>query len=233
MAEPSEPKKPEDDAPRTPLVPPEAKKQTSGGRLTLWLLGIVCVAGLVALIGKTYIPELGKSGGSTASRSDAGAGIGGPFTLVNQFGETVTDQTYSGKYLLIYFGYTYCPDVCPTALTEMANAIDLLGTRGASIQPIFITVDPDRDTAEQLKTYTGYFHPGLVGLTGTPEQIDKAAKAYRVYYRKNEPSAGDAADYMVDHTSIIYFVGPNGRLVTHFSHGTTAEKMAERIGKLL
>lgn len=228
MAEKSEPKTPG----KTPDKPKPAAKNPSGGRLTLWLIAIVCVAGLVALIGKTYVPGLGQKAGGSFTASTP-SGVGGPFTLVNQLGETVTDKTYKGKYLLIYFGYTYCPDVCPTALTDIANAIDMLGEKGKKIQPIFITVDPERDTVEQMKSYVAYFHPRLVGLTGTLEQVDKVAKAYRVYYRKNDPTKGDPSDYSVDHTSIVYFVGPDGRLVTHFSHGTSAEKMAERLGKLL
>lgn len=216
---------------KAPEKAPPPPKAPSGGKLTVWLLAIVCVAGIVALVGKAYLPGLGQKAQSTSSSS--GVGVGGPFTLVNQFGEAVTEKTYAGKYLLVYFGYTYCPDVCPTALTEMANALDMLGTQSTKIQPIFVSLDPGRDTPAQLKEYVAYFHPALVGLTGTAEQVDAAAKAYRVYYRKNDPSSADANDYTVDHTSIIYLIGPDGKLITHFSHGTSAEAMAERIGKLL
>lgn len=232
MADKPVDKKPAAPKAETPAAPPPAKKP-SGGRLTLWLLVIVCVAGAVALIGRAYLPGLGQKPAGQASKSDGGPSVGGPFTLVNQYGETVTEKTYAGKYMLIYFGYTYCPDVCPTALTDMANALDMLGEKANKIQPIFVTVDPARDTVDQLKEYVAYFHPALVGLTGTREQTDAAAKAYRVYYRLNAPSGEDKNDYPVDHTSIIYFVGPDGKLVTHFSHGTSAETMAERIGKLL
>ncbi|MEX2311767.1 MAG: SCO family protein, partial [Rhodospirillales bacterium] len=167
------------------------------------------------------------------SASD-GPSVGGPFTLVNHKGETVTDKDFQGSHMLIFFGYTYCPDVCPTALSDMTTALDMLGEEKAGkITPVFISVDPARDTPEHLAEYVPFFNPRTVGLTGTEEQIKAVARAYRVYYRKNEPKGDDSQDYLVDHTSIIYLVGPDGKLVTHFSHGTDPKAMAERLGKLL
>jgi cytochrome oxidase Cu insertion factor (SCO1/SenC/PrrC family) len=234
-------KKAPDSAPEMPNVldPVEPEKVTpkagkaSGGKLLLLLVGIVVVAFVIVLVGTEYFA---KRGGETAgsSQSDSGPSVGGPFTLVNHKGETVTEQDFRGKYMLLYFGYTYCPDVCPTALSDMASALDMLGEeKAAKITPVFISVDPARDTPDHLAEYVPFFHPRTVGLTGTEEQIKAVAREYRVYYRKNDPQGSDPQDYLVDHTSIIYLVGPDGKLVTHFSHGTDPQAMAERIGKLL
>ncbi len=161
------------------------------------------------------------------------AAIGGPFTLVSETGETVTEKDFAGKFLLIYFGYTYCPDVCPTGLTAMAMAMDdLTAEQQANLVPLFISVDPERDTVEAMRDYTAAFHPDLIGLTGSPEQVAAAAKEYKVYYAKAEQGA-DAEDYLVDHTAITYLMGPDGAFLTHFSHGTAPEKMAETIAKYM
>ncbi|NUB15225.1 redoxin domain-containing protein [Azospirillum brasilense] len=156
--------------------------------------------------------------------------IGGPFTLTDQDGKTVTDADYRGKYLLIYFGYTYCPDVCPTELGPMARAMDLLGRQADKVQPMFISVDPERDTVAHLKDYVGLFHPNLVGLTGTPEQVKAAAKAYRVYYAKAPQEGGKPEDYLMDHSSFLYLMGPDGRFLGVYPAGTTADRVAQDLG---
>lgn len=156
--------------------------------------------------------------------------IGGPFTLTDQDGKTVTDADYRGKYLLIYFGYTYCPDVCPTELGTMARAMDLLGRQADKVQPMFISVDPERDTVAHLKDYVGLFHPNLVGLTGTPEQVKAAAKAYRVYYAKAPQEGGKTGDYLMDHSSFLYLMGPDGRFLGVYPAGTTADRVAQDLG---
>ena len=158
------------------------------------------------------------------------AKIGGPFTLVDQNGQKRSDTDFRGTHMLVYFGYTYCPDVCPTALSDMGIALNELGEKGAKIRPVFITVDPARDTPARLKDYVTNFHRDLVGLTGPDDAIARVAKAYRVYYAKAKDS-GSAADYLMDHSSIIYLIGPDGRYLTHFSHGTPAERMAATIRK--
>jgi cytochrome oxidase Cu insertion factor (SCO1/SenC/PrrC family) len=155
--------------------------------------------------------------------------IGGPFTLVDQIGKTVRNKDLKGRLLLIYFGYTFCPDVCPTALTTMVEALYLLGTKAGDITPVFITVDPKRDTPEQLAMYAQHFHPRLLALTGSSEQIAKVAKDYRVYYAKAEEDGADADAYLMDHTSITYLMNRDGTFLLHFSHGTDAETMAKRI----
>lgn len=156
--------------------------------------------------------------------------IGGPFTLTDQDGRTVTDADYRGKYLLVYFGYTYCPDVCPTELGAMARAVDLLGVQGEKVQPLLISVDPERDTVAHLKEYVPLFHPRLVGLTGTPEQVKAVAKAYRVYYAKAPLKDGRPDEYMMDHSSFIYLMGPDGRFLGVYPAGTTADRLAQDLG---
>jgi cytochrome oxidase Cu insertion factor (SCO1/SenC/PrrC family) len=168
--------------------------------------------------------------GDDARRAEATTpAIGGPFSLTDQHGNTVTEADYRGRYMLIYFGFTYCPDVCPTTLATMAEALDLLGDEAEPIVPILITVDPERDTPEQLKMYVSHFSPRFVGLTGTPEQIASVAKEYKVYYAKAAEEGADADAYTMDHSSITYLMGPDGAYVRHFSHATTADQMAERL----
>lgn len=157
--------------------------------------------------------------------------VGGPFELIDGEGRTRTDAEFRGRYMLIYFGYTYCPDVCPTELQNMTNALDRLGDDAAEVRPIFISIDPERDTPEVVGSYVDHFYPGMVGLTGSPEAVAKAAKAYRVYYRRaDDPKA---SEYLMDHSSIVYLMGPDGKFLTHFSYGTSDEEMAATIRKFL
>jgi len=159
--------------------------------------------------------------------------IGGPFELTDQTGRTVTDRDLRGEFALVYFGYTFCPDICPAELQTMSDAIDELGEDGAQVRPVFITVDPERDTVKTLADYVGNFHPRLLGLTGTPEQIAAAAKSYRVYYAKTWEPGTDrdaaAADYLMNHSTFVYLIGPDGVLRVLFRRGTSATDMAGRI----
>ena len=158
--------------------------------------------------------------------------IGGPFTLVDQNGRTVTEGTFKGKPTLIYFGFTYCPDVCPTSLLLMQTAIEKLGPDAASkVNLVLITIDPERDTPAVLKGYVENFGPTFIGLTGTPDQIAAAARAFRVYYQK--VPGKDGGPYLMDHSSIFYLLDRNGRFVTHFTHETKAETIAAAAGRLL
>jgi len=228
----SQPEMPNVLDPVTPEKPAPKPKKSSGGKLLALLIGIVVVAFVIVLAGTEYFEKRG--GDADSATSDSGPSVGGPFTLVNHKGETVTDKDFLGGYMLVFFGYTYCPDVCPTVLSDIASVMDMLGEeKAAKITPVFISVDPARDTPDHLAEYVTFFHPRTVGLTGTEEQIKAVAREYRVYYRKNDPQGDDPQDYLVDHTSIIYLIGPNGKLVTHFSHGTEPQAMAERLGKLL
>jgi protein SCO1/2 len=156
-----------------------------------------------------------------------GLALGGPFTLVDQAGRTVTERDYSGQWMLVYFGYSYCPDVCPTELGVMTTALDQLGPQGAQVVPVFITVDPQRDTPEHLADYVSRFHPRLQGLTGTPEQVAEAARRYRVYFAKVQRP--EMTDYLMDHSSFVYLVGPDGRVRSLFRPDTAPEAMAAAV----
>jgi protein SCO1/2 len=153
--------------------------------------------------------------------------IGGPFTLADQNGMRRTDADFRGKLMLVYFGFTFCPDICPTDLLQMGLAVDQMGPAGEMVQLVFITVDPERDTAEHLKNYMPVFHPRFVGLTGNASAIREAASAYRVYYKKVEWS--DRPDYTVDHSSFIYLMGRDGEYLGFFPPGTAAERLAKNI----
>ena len=158
--------------------------------------------------------------------------VGGPFTLTDHTGLKVTDKDFRGHYMLVFFGYTYCPDLCPTELQVMSAALNSLGTMADDIQPIFITFDPQRDTPEVLKQYISNFHPRLIGLTGTPEEIAVAAKAYRVYYNKLENTSGPDT-YLMDHSTITYLMDKQGKFLKHFSYSTDAAALAQDLEKLI
>jgi len=160
-------------------------------------------------------------------RLPQGTALGGPFRLVDQSGRTVTEQDFAGRWMLVYFGYTFCPDVCPTELGVMADALDVLGPEAERVTPVFITIDPERDTPEVLADYVSRFHPRMVGLTGSPEQVAEAARHYRVYFARARSS--DHADYLMDHSSFVYLVGPDGRVRSLFRPGTTPESMAATV----
>ena len=153
--------------------------------------------------------------------------IGGPFDLIDHRGQRRTDADFRGKLLVLYFGYTYCPDVCPADLTAISSAIDLLGPAGEAVQPLFITVDPERDTPPHLADYVSAFHPRLIGLTGTPEQVRKVALAYKVYYTRAPAVGGEG--YAIDHTAFIYLVGADGHYLGFFPPGTTPDRLVEII----
>lgn len=194
-------------------------------KLIYGLSALAAVAAIAIAVLAYRIIDQGM--GSTATIVGE-ASIGGPFTLIDGAGETVTAADFAGKPMLVYFGFTFCPEICPTELLNIADAIDLLPADVAQrIQPIFITVDPERDTPEVVGEYAGNFHPRMVGLTGTPEQVRTAAQAYRVYYAKEEPAGGGL--YMMAHSSYIYLMDGEGRYVRHFRMGTTPEEIAAAV----
>lgn len=161
----------------------------------------------------------------------AGASIGGPFTLVNQDGKTVSDRDFAGRYRLIYFGYTYCPDVCPTDLRKLMQGYELLEKQdpalAAKLQPIFVSVDPARDTPQVLKTYVAAFDPHLIGLTGTEAQIADVAKRYGIFYQKvGKPGA---KDYLVSHSTQAYLFGPKGEPIALIPQDETPDKIAAEL----
>ncbi|MDP6262633.1 MAG: SCO family protein [Rhodospirillales bacterium] len=155
--------------------------------------------------------------------------IGGAFTLIDHNGKTVTDANFRGRYMLVYFGYTFCPDVCPTALQTITDAMDLLGAKADKVQPVFISVDPERDTPKVLKSFMENFHPRMIGLTGSSEQVAAVAKIYRLYYAK----ASDEDDYLIDHQAFIYLMGPDGKIITYFPHGIAPDAIATKVRKHL
>ena len=187
-----------------------------------------------AVLGVWILVLVGAAGwiGWDTWRGNGQPSIGGPFSLVDQDGRTVTDADLEGKPTLIYFGYTFCPDVCPTTLLLMETAAEKLGPDGPKkVNLVFITIDPDRDTPKLMKGYVGNFGPTIEGLTGTPEQIAAVAKAYRVYYQK--VPGKDGAPYLMDHSSIIYLLDRRGRFVTHFTDQSKAETIAAAVQRQL
>ena len=161
-----------------------------------------------------------------------GAGFGRDFSLIDQNGKPRTLADFRGKAVVIFFGYTQCPDFCPTTLAELAAAMQKLGPDANRVQVLFVTVDPERDTPAQLASYVKSFHPRLIGLTGTQAEIDAVAKAYRVYAKKvSDPKS--TAGYTIDHSTFIYVMGPDGAYITHFTHATSVDAMAERLAKVL
>ena len=193
------------------------------------LIAIVFAALLVVAAGVLLglaIRETPKGAAGTALANM----IGGPFHLIDQNGKPVSDADLKGKWQLVFFGYTHCPDACPTALNEMALALDQLGEKRGEIQVVFITVDPERDTPEVLKSYVQSFDAPIVALTGSPDQVAKAAKAYRVYYAKHpRPDGG----YDMDHSAVIYVMNPEGRFTATFTPDSTADAIAQRLQKLI
>ena len=194
-----------------------------------FVLAAVAAVAIGIVLGDLWFRPAATSG---EGRSVGTPSIGGPFRLVDQEGRERTDADFRGKLMLIYFGFAFCPDACPTALSAMTVALNKLGPAAEDVVPIFITIDPERDTPAQLKLLAQNFHPRLVALTGTPEQVAAAAKAYRVYYAKQKDE-NVAGGYLMDHTSIVYLMGRDGRYLSHFTHNATPEAIAAEIRKHL
>ncbi|WP_226779988.1 SCO family protein [Oceaniglobus trochenteri] len=204
------------------------------------IYAIAAVVALLAMLGALWwYVTAGTSGDLFASCRESqiaggSAAIGGPFTLVSETGETVTDKDVITKPSLIYFGYTFCPDVCPMDATRNAYAVDLLAEQGYDVQPVFITIDPARDTPEVLAEFTDYMHPEMLGLTGSPEQIKAASQAFKTYYARR--GAEDDEFYLMDHSVFTYLVLPEQGFVEFFrgapgvngNEGVTEQEVAER-----
>jgi protein SCO1/2 len=160
-------------------------------------------------------------------------GIGGRFMLTDQLGELVTEQDFIGHWSLLYFGYSHCPDVCPTSLTTMTQALKLLGDKAKQVQPYFISVDPDRDKPPVIRDYVRYFDPRLKGLSGRPEMIQRLADAFGVRFEKGEVDPDDPNQYAMDHSASLFLMAPDGRFVTKFAYGITAETLADKLREYL
>jgi protein SCO1/2 len=186
-------------------------------------MGLLLAALLVGAGGFLW---LSGNGGNTA------ISIGGPFTLEDGSGKPVTDRDFRGKYMLVYFGYTFCPDVCPTTLNAVADAMDKLGPAASRVQPLFITVDPKRDTPAVVRKYAAAFGPNIEGLTGTPDEIAKVTKAYRVYYAEHRTGPGPD-DYSMDHSSVLYLMNPDGSFVAPVRADQSGDEIAANLKKLM
>ncbi len=172
-----------------------------------------------------FVPAGGPTLGGAAA-------IGGPFTLVDQNGETRTERDFRGRFMLVTFGYTHCPDICPVTVQAIGDTLEQLGPAADQVAGIFVSVDPQRDTPAALKDYVQSVSPRIVALTGSPAQIAAAARAYRVYYRINGDPSRDQ-HYAVDHTALLYLMDRDGRFVTHFTHQTPAATMVAAIRRVL
>jgi cytochrome oxidase Cu insertion factor (SCO1/SenC/PrrC family) len=197
----------------------------------------VIVATVLVGVGLGYIAHRLFTGASPIAvvregRSFGEALVGGPFSLVDQDGKRRTDAEFRGRLMLVDFGFTNCPDICPLGLALMADALDRLGPQANNVQPIFITVDPARDTPPVIKDYVAHFSDRMIGLTGTPEEIAAAAKAYRVYYKVHGDPATNP-NYAVDHSGFIYLMGRDGKFLTHFMHDTPPDRVADAIRRYL
>lgn len=177
-----------------------------------------------------YISNTNNSSISCQNGGVVGGDIGGPFTLVDEAGKTVTDTDILKKPALIYFGYTFCPDICPLDAARNAQAIDILEELGNDVTPVFISLDPKRDTPERLAEFTDYIHPQMIGLTGSKEQIDQVAKAYKVYFQRHED---DSEYYLVDHSGFTYLMLPGFGFADFFNRSDTPDQVANRAACLI
>jgi len=184
---------------------------------------LVIAAGVLLALALRETPR-GAAGTALASA------IGGQFQLIDQNGKPFSDANLKGKWHLIFFGYTHCPDACPTALNEMSLALDRLGIKRDEVGVVFITVDPERDTPDVLKSYVQSFDAPIVALTGSPEAVAQAAKAYRVFYAKHPRADGD---YDMDHSAVIYVMNPEGRFTATFTPDSSADAIVQRLQKLI
>lgn len=173
------------------------------------LIGAIFVSGYLWQLGDTREAQFSQTTGQTGV-----ADVGGPFSLIDQDGVRRTDKDFLGRYMLVFFGFTYCPDVCPTTLAILSAALNEIGPEAENIVPVLITVDPARDTPEALKPYLSSFGPNFVGLTGTAEEIAAVANAYHAYYEIVENEGGD---YTLNHSTAIYLMGPDGKFVTNYT----------------
>lgn len=192
---------------------------------------VVLVIGAAAWYWTQMSPQQAARSGTVTSSGTAQ--VGGPFGLVDQNGQARSDVDFRGQFMLIYFGYTFCPDICPSSLFNMTQALDYVAEAApdaaAKIVPVFITIDPERDTVEAVASYAKHFHPNMVALTGSLEQVAAAAKAYRVFYAKVDD--GSATDYLMDHSSFIYLMGTDGKYLAHFAHNALPDEIAAALAR--
>jgi protein SCO1 len=215
--------------PSSPTPPPSTPRSLL--RPVTWGSALAVLGGMAFFYTTTFdkrkeeiiqqIPRQGAAGR---------AAVGGPFSLVDSKNRPFTDKDLLGSFALVYFGFTFCPDICPDELDKITDGLNLADKDSPNVlvQPVFISIDPERDTPEVVGTYLQDFHPRFIGLTGTVEQVKAAARAYRVYYHKTNETNGD---YLVDHSIIMYMIDPNGDFLTFFGRNNTAEDIAEVVGR--
>jgi len=184
-------------------------------------LGIVVTVVMTAAVSMTYARR-----SSTAASSAGIPGVGAPFTLTTSDGRAVNERSYPGKWLLVYFGFTMCPDACPTALLSIGGALDALGPLAGNVQPLFITIDPAQDTAAVMAEYMKSFDPRITGLVGTPEQVAAVEKNYRVYDAKRDLGRGTVT---IDHSSFIYVVNPHGQITSVLTGDLPKHALADEL----
>lgn len=198
-------------------------------------IAIAATVVVLGLLGGVYYMTIGSAPDDQFAQCRTGkvAGgssqIGGPFTLVSETGETVTDKDVIDKPTLIYFGYTFCPDVCPLDTMRNVEAVEILEEHGTMVKPVFISIDPERDTPQIVDEFTDNLHPRMLGLTGTPEQVQAASRAYRTFYEKQAPAEGAEEYYLVDHTTLTYLTLPEHGFVEFFDRALSPEQMADKV----
>lgn len=209
---------------------PDTSSPFRRARLILW--GILFAMGVGVLAYQLWLINRPVPAVPTAQEA-LRASITPEFTLLNAQGGTVTADSFKGKWMMIFFGYTHCPDVCPTTLNTVAETLAELGEAAAQVQPLFISVDPQRDTAQQLADYTAAFDPRILGLTGSEDQIKAASRAFKVYFRKVPEKDGGPDDYSVDHTAFLYLVNPEGDMDAVFSFHDEVDKVVAEMKRRL
>lgn len=210
-------------------------KSVRGGPVS-WLSFLLLVATGAGLIfyydneKRRHIEDINNASIAVKQGPSVGkAAIGGPFNLINHDGKGVTERDFMGKWTVMYFGFTHCPDICPDELQKLAAAVDKIKKNaGIEVVPVFVSVDPERDTVEQVHEYVKEFHPNLIGLTGNPEEIKKVARAYRVYYMKTEE---EGSDYLVDHSIVMYLMDPNMEFVKFYGKNNDVDALSDGIIK--
>ncbi len=208
-------------------------------RKHVYAVALLLLAALTAMSGWEFYTARKAAREASERQATAAAerrnSIGGSFTLTDHTGRRVSDADFRGRFLLIFFGYTYCPDVCPTAMANVSLVMEELGAEASEVQPLFISVDPQRDDPGELADFVGQFDPRIVGLTGSPAEIAEVARKYRVYYRKvtaeelGGESSEDGDDYLMDHSAYVYLMGPDGRFLEVFTHTEDPAEVARAI----
>jgi len=194
----------------------------------LFLVGLIALTSFVGYKGwKIY--EFNQLTSTVRAQILTAVPIEGKFSLIDHNGKAVSEKTYLGRYTLVFFGYTWCPDVCPTMLSDVAMVMDNLGEASEKLVPIFISVDPERDTTSVLKEYANNFHPGIVGLTGRLAEVAKAARSFRVGYGKVIADPAEPEDYSMSHSADLFLIGPDGKLIKVYRFGVTVEALTEEL----